>query len=183
MTKRHPPTVHAKRTGPTLVPDRSRVLMRPFRPTTEDIARRIVAQVMALPETEVARVLEGVMAEFGDRHHAVEKYFHRRFTQVRHLGTGSKKPSLKRQALIGSYFTHEYSPESAALFNPSIVPHPNQSGVPKGGLRFVLSLRATGEGHISSITFREGVVSAQHQVTLTPPVEFATEPERVPNVS
>ena len=85
--------------------------------------------------------------------------------------------------LIGAYFTHEYSPESAALFNPSIVPHPDQSGLPKGALRFILSLRATGEGHISSITFRTGTVSAQHRITLTPPVPFVTEPERVPNVA
>jgi predicted GH43/DUF377 family glycosyl hydrolase len=183
MTQRNPPTVHAKRIGPTLVPDRSRVLMRPFRPTTEDIARRIVRQVMALSEAEVARVLGGVLKEFGDRHHAVENFFHNRFTHVSDLINGRKKPSSKRQALIGSYFTHEYSPESAALFNPSIVPHPDQTGLPKGALRFVLSLRATGEGHISSITFRVGVLSARHQVTLTPPVEFATEPERVPNVA
>jgi len=75
--RNHPKTMnlHAKRIGPTLVPDRSRVLMRPFRPTTEDIARRILAQVMALSEAEVARVLGGVMAEFGDRHHEVEKFF------------------------------------------------------------------------------------------------------------
>src|ERR1043166_2108384 len=183
MTQRNPPTVHAKRIGPTLVPDRSRVLMRPFRPTTEDIARRIVRQVMALSEAEVARGLGGVLKEFGDRHHAVENFFHNRFTHVSDLINGRKKPSSKRQALIGSYFTHEYSPESAALFNPSIVPHPDQTGLPKGALRFVLSLRATGEGHISSITFRVGVLSARHQVTLTPPVEFATEPERVPNVA
>src|SRR6185436_18464825 len=117
--------VHAKRIGPTLVPDRSRVLMRPFRPSTEGIARRIVAQVMALPEAEVARVLGGVMAEFGERHPGVEKFFQRRFTQVRHLIADKRKLSAKRQALLGSYFTHEYSPESAALFNPSIVPHPD----------------------------------------------------------
>src|SRR5205823_14242082 len=91
--------------------------------------------------------------------------------------------SPKRQALIGAFFTHEYSPESAALFNPSIVPHPNQTKLSPGALRFILSLRATGEGHISSITFREGVVSAQNRVTLTPPVAFATEPEHVPNVT
>ncbi|MBI3415153.1 MAG: glycoside hydrolase family 130 protein [Verrucomicrobia bacterium] len=173
----------AKRIGPTLVPDRSRVLMRPFRPTTDDIARRIVAQVMALSEAEVARVLRGVMAEFGDRHHAVEKFFLNRFNQARHLVADTEKPSAKRRALIGSYFTHEYSPESAALFNPSIVPHPDQSGLPRGALRFILSLRATGEGHISSITFREGVVSARPRITLTAPVEFATEPERVPNAA
>src|ERR1043166_3400554 len=183
MTQRNPPSIHAKRIGPTLVPDRSRVLMRPFRPTTEEIARRIVAQVMDLPEAEVTRLLGGVLAEFGDRHHEVEKFFHNRFTKVRPLIVGRKKPSLKRQALIGAYFTHEYSPESAALFNPSIVPHPDQSGVPRGALRFILSLRATGEGHISSITFRVGVGSARHRIPLTPPVEFATEPERVPNVA
>ena len=175
--------VHAKRIGPTLVPDRSRVLMRPFRPTTEEIARRIVAQVMALSEAEVARVLRGVMAEFRERHHAVEESFLNRFTKVRHLIAGEKKPSVKRRALIGSYFTHEYSPESAALFNPSIVPHPDQSGLQRGALRFILSLRATGEGHISSITFRVGVVSARHRITLEPAVEFATEPEHVPNVA
>ncbi len=98
-------------------------------------------------------------------------------------GRDGAKPSAERQALIGAYFTHEYSPESAALFNPSIVPHPDQSGLPRGALRFILSLRATGEGHISSITFRMGTVSAQHRITLTPPVPFVTEPERVPNAA
>ena len=183
MTDLNPPILHAKRIGPTLVPDRARVLMRPFRPTTEEIARRIAAQIMALPEAEVERVLAGVMAEFGGRHDRVEKFFLNRFSEVRTLVVEKRKPSAKRRALIGAYFTHEYSPESAALFNPSIVPHPDQSGLPKGALRFILSLRATGEGHISSITFREGVVDARHRVTLAPPVEFATEPERVPNVA
>src|SRR6476620_4435038 len=112
MTHLKPPTVHAKRIGPTLVPDRSRVLMRPFRPTTEDATRRIVGQVMALSEPEVARVLGGVMAEFGDRHHEVEKFFLKRFTKVWPLIAAKRNPSAKRQALIGSYFTHEYSPES-----------------------------------------------------------------------
>src|ERR1041385_6401523 len=79
MTQRNPPTVHAKRIGPTLVPDRSRALMRPFRPTTEDIARRTVRQVMALSEAEVARVLGGVLKEFGDRH---QNFSHNRFTHV-----------------------------------------------------------------------------------------------------
>src|SRR6185436_17142580 len=101
--------------------------------------------VMALSEAEVARVLSGVMAEFGNRHHEVEKFFRNRFSYVRHLIVAESKPSAKRQALIGAYFTHEYSPESAALFNPSIVPHPDQSGLPRGALRFILSLRATGE--------------------------------------
>ncbi|MDD5307137.1 MAG: glycoside hydrolase family 130 protein [Deltaproteobacteria bacterium] len=174
-------TVHAKRIGPTLIPDRTRVLLRPFHPTTEDIARRIVGRVLALPEEEVARLLHLVLGEFEDRHESVEPQLRRRFAEVRrHLG-GTPEPSPRRQALIGAYFTHEYSPESAALFNPSIVPHPDQSGVPEGALRFVLSLRATGEGHISSIAFRVGTISAHHRVTLKPLVPFVTEPEPVPN--
>ena len=181
MTPPIPPPIHAKRIGPTLVPDRSRVLMRPFYPSSDDIARRIMARVMALPDEEIARLLGRVLGEFADRHERVEQFFRHRFTQVhRHLGE-TWEPSTGRQALIGAHFTHEYSPESAALFNPSIVLHPDQSGLPQGALRFILSLRATGEGHISSITFRMGTVSARHHITLTPPVPFVTEPERVPN--
>ncbi len=181
MNPQRTPLLHAKRIGPTLTPDHSRVLMRPFRPTTDDIARRIVGRIMALPEDEVARLLELVFGEFADRHQQVERILGNHFEQVRlHLNPGAE-PSPERQLLIGAYFTHEYSPESAALFNPSIVPHPDQSGVPPGARRFILSLRATGEGHISSITFRTGTVSARHRITLTPPVPFAMEPERVLN--
>ncbi len=173
--------VHAKRIGPTLTPDHARVLMRPFYPSSDDIARRIVARVLALSDEEVASLLSQVLGEFEDRHEHVEQLLLNRFLQVRRYLDGGWELSPERQALIGSYFTHEYSPESAALFNPSIVPHPDQAGLPKGALRFILSLRATGEGHISSITFRTGTVSAQHRITLTPPVPFVTEPERVPN--
>jgi predicted GH43/DUF377 family glycosyl hydrolase len=171
--------LHAKRIGPTLVPDRSRVLLRPFYPGSDDIARRIIARVMALADEEISRLLGRVLGEFADRHEHVEQFFRNRFTQVCHYLGETRAPSAERQALIGAHFTHEYSPESAALFNPSIVPHPDQTGLAKGALRFILSLRATGEGHISSITFRMGMVSAQHRITLTPPVPFVTEPERV----
>ena len=177
------PNVHAKRIGPTLTPDRSRVLMRPFRPTSDDISRRIVARVMTLPEEEAARLASQVLGGFANRHEHIEKIFSARFEQVKIYLEPGAQPSPERQMLIGAYFTNEYSPESAALFNPSIVPHPDQSGLPKGALRFVLSLRATGEGHISSITFRIGTVSAQHRITLAPPVPFVMEPERVPNAA
>jgi predicted GH43/DUF377 family glycosyl hydrolase len=183
MTHRARTPLHAKRIGPTLTPDRSRVLLRPFRPTTDDIARRVVKRVMALPEREVDEVLAQVLGEFADRHEQVEKLLRNRFEYVKTFLEPGMAPSAARKMLLGAYFTHEYSPESAALFNPSIVPHPDQSGLPLGALRFILSLRATGEGHISSITFRTGSVSAQHRITLTPPVPFVTEPERVPNAA
>ncbi|MGH7990116.1 MAG: glycoside hydrolase family 130 protein [Limisphaerales bacterium] len=183
MILRIPSPLHAKRIGPTLVPDRSRVLLRPFRPTTDDIARRIVVRIMSLSDGQIAGLLKEVLAAFASRHRQVETIFCKRFAQVSLYLEPDARPSLERRMLIGAYFMHEYSPESAALFNPSIVPHPDQSGMPEGALRFILSLRATGEGHISSITFRVGVVSAQHKITLTPPVPFVMEPERVPDVA
>jgi predicted GH43/DUF377 family glycosyl hydrolase len=183
MSKAIPSALQAKRIGPTLSPDRSRVLMRSFRPSTDEIARRIIARVMALSDEEVVRFLDQVLGEFADRHEQVEKILRSRFAEVNiHLESGVQ-PSSERQMLIGAYFAHEYSPESAALFNPSIVPHPDQSGLPAGALRFILSLRATGEGHISSITFRTGTLSAHHRVTLTPAVPFMTGPERASNAA
>lgn len=183
MTTFIPPPLHAERIGPVILPDRSRVLLRPFRPTSDDIARRIVQRVMALPEAEAASLISLVLGDFTNRHQNVEKIFGARFEQVKIYLEPGAQPSPERQILIGSYFMSEYSPESAALFNPSIVPHPDQSGLPEGSLRFILSLRATGEGHVSSITFRTGVIDAQHRLTLTPPVPFIMEPERVPDAA
>jgi len=175
--------VHAKRIGPTLTPDSSRVLLRPFQPTSSAISRRIVERIMALGENQVATLLDQVLGDFADRHENLEKFFQQRFQQVDfHIDSG-KKTSAKRQLLIGAHFSHEYSTESAALFNPSIVPHPDQTKLPAGALRFILSLRATGEGHISSVTFRTGIITAQHRVTLTPSVQLVSEPERIPNAS
>ena len=102
--------LHAKRIGPTLIPDRSRVLLRPFRPSTDDISRRIVARVMALPEEEIARLLAQVIGEFSDRHERVEDFFRKRFAQVKLHLEPDAQPSPERQLLIGAHFTHEYSP-------------------------------------------------------------------------
>jgi len=174
-------TVYAERVGPTLTPNNTRVLLRPFNPVNDELGRKIVGRVMALPEEEVGRLLARVLGEFENRHEHLDSLLRNRFLQVAGLLAVGCKPSAERQALIGSYFMNEYSPESAALFNPSIVPHYDQEGAPQGALRFILSLRATGEGHISSVTFREGIVSGQHRITLTPSVPFVTEPERVPD--
>src|SRR5260370_35840918 len=91
--------------------------------------------------------------------------------------------SEQRRLLIGSYFLAEYSLESAALFNPSIVPHPDQSDLPPGALRFILSLRATGEGHISSITFRTGLLDAGSNITINEPTRYCLEPEQIPSAA
>ena len=84
--------------------------------------------------------------------------------------------SKVQRQLIGAYFLNEYSFEASALFNPSIVPHPDQSGAPEGGLRFILSLRAVGEGHVSSLTFRSGTIAADGSLTVDPTARLASSP-------
>src|SRR5436305_5058617 len=174
-----PITIH--RTGLTLRADPARVLVRPFNPTNEQRARKLCARVLALPENEVSALLEQVEAEFGERHRQTRDFFQRRYKHAQQYLAPAEKLSEKRRLLIGAHFTHEYSLEAAALFNPSAVPHPDQSGLPEGSLRFILSLRATGEGHISSITFRTGIIDAQSRVSLNPPTRFLAEPKQIPS--
>jgi predicted GH43/DUF377 family glycosyl hydrolase len=173
---------HLKRTNVTLHPDRTRVLARPFH-LTNDRAIKICAQVMALPESEVHALLEQVQAEFGERHLKIREFLRRRFDQVRAFLRTEQKLTEERELLIGAYFSHEYSLEAAALFNPSIVPHPDQSDLPPGSLRIILSLRATGEGHISSITFRTGFLDAEGNITINTPTRYCLEPVQVPSAS
>lgn len=166
-----------------LRPDRTRVLARPFRPANRQRATSLCALVASLPEAEVLSLLESVEAEFGDRHVKMLDFLMRRFEAVRSSLRPGVELSEARRLLLGAYFTHEYSLEAAALFNPSIVPHPDQSDVPPGSLRFVLSLRATGEGHISSITFRTGYLDAAGGVTVVAPTRYCLEPTQVPHAS
>src|SRR5207249_1644393 len=175
--------VNLKRTHITLHPDRARVLARPFYPTTDERAIRICSQVMALPETEVHALLKQVQAEFGERHIQIREFLRRRFDKVRHFLRTDQKLSEERQLLIAAYFTHEYSFEAAALFNPSVVPHPDQSDLPPGSLRFIVSLRATGEGHISSVTLRTGFLDAEGNILINTPTRYCLEPEQAPNAS
>ncbi len=176
-------TVDVKRTQIILHPDRSRVLARPFYPTTDERAIRIYTQIMALPESEVHVLLDQVLAEFGERHLKIREFLRRRFAQVKPWLHINQTLSEERELLIGAYFTHEYSFEAAALFNPSIVPHPDQSNLPPGSLRFILSLRATGEGHISSITFRTGFLDVDDNITINEPTQYNLEAEQVPSAS
>jgi predicted GH43/DUF377 family glycosyl hydrolase len=170
-----------KRTGVILKPNNARVLFRPFQMTDLQRVMKIMARVMALTESEVDELIEGVMAEFHGRHHRLQQFFLNRFEQVReHLITDAPL-SENRKQLLGSYFTQEYSLESAALFNPSIIWHPDQSGVSGDSRRFILSLRATGEGHISSIAFRSGTVDENGNIAMDRPTGFVTAPDVTPN--
>jgi len=176
-----PKSIGVKRKTIILKPDQSRVLLRPFSPGDPQRVSRIIARIMSLPEDLVGRILDEVSAEFSQRHDQIPELFLERFEQLRDLLLTDEELSEQRRLLIGSYFLAEYSLESAALFNPSVVPHPDQTELPPGALRFVLSLRATGEGHISSITFRTGIVHPDHQIEVLTPTGFLTEPRQIPN--
>jgi predicted GH43/DUF377 family glycosyl hydrolase len=175
--------MNVTRTGIVLRSNASRVLFRPFNIIGIDRQLRLFARVLAIQESEVAAMLKQVLEEFGTRHQKVRDYFLKRYSSVQTLVPTDRPLSDDRKLLIGAYFTHEYSLEAAALFNPSIVPHPHQTGLPDGTLRFVLSLRATGEGHISSITFRTGTVTSTGQITVDAPTRYVTSPDHIPPVA
>ena len=171
-----------------LYPDPSRVVIRNFQlageprglnPASQARARRIVETVQAMDNRTVQAELSLVMADFETRHREVRHFFEERYEgMAAHLGILEPLREAER-LLIGAYFCHEYSFEAAALMNPSVVRHPDQSALAPGEVRFLLSLRAVGEGHISSITFREGVLSDQGELRLTEdsPFTVASRPE------
>ena len=161
--------------------DPSRVVVRPFHLAWQGNrshparAQRLVDAVLALGDREVGRQLQSVMQDFERRHWQTRKVFLRRFDQICDmLDLSLEGIGDKRKQLIGAYFCHEYSYAAAALMNPSIVPHPDQSGLDRHTIRVLLSLRAVGEGHISSIAFREGLVSDKGGFELAPEPPFAT---------
>jgi len=174
-------SIHIRRTEPIIEPDLKRVLLRPFTPGDPRRVARIIERILSLTEEETGSLLAQVSIEFCERHQHIRRLFLERFEQVREMLPPNAELSEQRRLLIGSYFLAEYSLEAAALFNPSIVPHPDQTGLPTGALRFVLSLRATGEGHISSITFRTGIIHSDHRIEVCTPTGFLTEPRQIPN--
>jgi len=174
-------SIHITRTTIALRPDPSRVLLRPFRPGYVQRTRRIVARILSLAESQVIPLLNEVLTQFSARHPKIGDAFLQRFEQVNKLLALDGELSPSRKLLIGSCFVCEFSLEAAALFNPSIVPHPDQSGVPPDGLRFILSLRATGEGHVSSITFRTGMIYPDGRIEVMNAAGHLSEPCQVPN--
>ena len=160
-----------------LVPDPSRVVIRPFHIAPEkknNRARRIVDAVLAMSPEACARQLGIVDHDFETRHWQTKNVYLKRYGQVM-ADLGLNPPiSDAHKELIGAYFCHEYSYSAAAVMNPSIVPHVDQSGLlNKGDQKFILSLRTVGEGHISSIAFREGILSRDGDLTLWPQPSFS----------
>ena len=168
--------VMVQRIGPLLKPDAARILLRPFGPNDDARVMKIIGRVLSLSEPQVDELLGQIMAEFQERHHDLAGACLARFERLRHAVFTDEPLTRARKTLIGAYFSQEYSVESAALFNPSMVWHPDQGQLEDGSRRFILSLRAIGEGHLSSITFRSGVIDAQGRIRMDPVSPFVTAP-------
>jgi len=162
--------------------DPSRVVVRPFHiawgggnGAPPSRTERLVGEVLAMSPQEARDQLETVLKDFEARHWQTRRVFMTRYDQIEDLLKldGSKIGDEKRQ-LIGAYFCHEYSYAAAALMNPSAVPHFDQTGIQPGSQRILMSMRAVGEGHISSVAFREGIINDQNQLRLAPEPPFAT---------
>jgi predicted GH43/DUF377 family glycosyl hydrolase len=161
--------------------DPSRVVVRPFHiawahnGSGPSRSERIVAEVLAMSPGEASAQLEIVLKDFEARHWQTRRVFMTRYDEIEEMLNlnGGDIGDEKRQ-LLGAYFCHEYSYAAAALMNPSAVPHYDQSGMPKGSLRILMSLRAVGEGHISSVSFREGIITDKNELVLAPEPPFAT---------
>jgi predicted GH43/DUF377 family glycosyl hydrolase len=162
-------------------PNISRVLNRPFIPTDPGRVRRVIDRVLSFTEAEAEAQLTSLRTEFDDRHPNLERSWLRQFEKVKAYLSNKESPSTSRRLLIGAFFTGEYAIESAALFNPSIVPHPNQTGLGAEDLRFILTLRAVGEGHISSLEFRSGVIRGSNSIEMDETAALVTAPDIDPD--
>lgn len=167
-------------------PDSKRVITRFFVPginSNSDRAQSVIQKVISMSDDDVALTLNQILRDFSKRHRNITKTFENHFDNIRgvvkKVNGGLKSLSLKRKLLIGSYFTTEYAIESAAFFNPSIVEDPDQTDLEEGQKRIIVSFRATGEGHISSIVFRSGIIDKNNNLNFAQPGKLVDIPEIV----
>ncbi|HUY48872.1 MAG TPA: glycoside hydrolase family 130 protein [Streptosporangiaceae bacterium] len=166
------------RTQHRLKPDASRTLCHLFVPGQETLIRggsramAVIDRVLEMSEQEVERTLARTLDRFSDRYRGLAETLEHNFGLVAHRLGAEITVGNARRLLIGAYFTQEYALEAAALFNPSIVAHPDQAGCAPGEVRFAMSLRAVGEGHLSSIEFRSGTIGSDCEVSFDPPGRF-----------
>ncbi|MGB3616792.1 MAG: glycosidase, partial [Catalinimonas sp.] len=160
-----------------LAQDPRRVILTYLVLSNEGRIYQLIDDVAALSDEEVQRLLAEVYARFQHRHTHFEEMIEEHYARAIRQYAGVGPATDDRRRLLGAYFSKEYSNQAVALFNPSIVPHPDQTGVAEGSLRFIMSLRATGEGHLSSIEFRSGTVDAAGDMTLDTPTGYSQLPE------
>lgn len=175
------PPIPAPATDIHLRADSARVIVRAFIPADRNSLRRIIERALTLSDRQVEERLADLHAQFDSRHAGLQLAWRRHYDQLRDLVPHEASLSPGRRLYIGALFSGEFAVETAALFNPSIVPHPDQSGLAPGELRFIMSLRATGEGHVSSISFATGVVTADHRIQLDDRSNRVSAPELNPD--
>jgi predicted GH43/DUF377 family glycosyl hydrolase len=165
-------------------PDSSRVIAR-YLFASEERSVDLIQRVLGMPEKQQRETLTQVLRDFSKRHRSISKVFEKNFNKLaplfKRLGIDAHTLSTAQKVLIGSYFTMEYSIEAAAFFNPSIVEDPDQTELSKGEKRVIISFRATGEGHISSIVFRSGIIDKNNHIFIEPPGRMLESPEHVKN--
>ncbi|MBW2645564.1 MAG: glycoside hydrolase family 130 protein [Deltaproteobacteria bacterium] len=166
-----------KRKKKKILGDTSHVITRLHIPHGAHRISKIIQRIVDLPDTTAENLLAQIMLDFSERHKDIRRVFGLHLNEVRDYVPRDAVLSETKKALIGAYFTMEYSIESAALFNPSIVPHPDQSHLDKGSLRFIMSLRAIGEGHVSSIVFRSGVLDRHNTFLFDPASDYVERPD------
>jgi predicted GH43/DUF377 family glycosyl hydrolase len=171
------PTPLARRKPIVMNANIGRVITRPYLPSSEDRIRKVIKRVLSLDESEACTLLETVLHEFSHRHRYFRESLERNFERVAGFVPDVDQVSKQRRLLIGTYFTAEYSVEAAALFNPSIVQVANQETDPEGARRFVMSFRAIGEGHISSIEFRGGIIDSNNDIFFDALSNYVEAPE------
>jgi len=167
-------------TGIAFHPNSRRVIVRPFITKNARSIQHIIKRAMSLSEEEIDKELDSLCDGFKTRHIDLEGCWRQNYTLIRSF-IDQPILSLNRQLYLGALFSGEYALESAALFNPSMVPHPDQDGLEEGAVRILLSLRATGEGHISSIEFRSGILHADGEIKMDPTSSVVVAPEIVEN--
>jgi predicted GH43/DUF377 family glycosyl hydrolase len=164
-------------------PDQRRVITRPFRPRSEEHAGNIVSRVLAMDELKVKALLKQTLKDFAHRHKNIQSILMKNFQKIEGCVPAPATLSMEKKLLLGSCFTMEYSIESTALFNPSLVIYPKQNDLKKGRTRVIFSFRATGEGHISSIVFRSAVIDRDNSIFMEPISPYLGTPEIVLNPS
>ena len=148
-----------KRINKKFNPDYSRVIIKPHIPHEKERIERIIMRVLGLAEEKVHEILNRVCVNFSCRHKDVYKKLEKNYQKIKKFIPAGLEISEEKKKLLGAYFSCEYSIQAAAFFNPSIVLHPDQSGLEDGSIRFLLSFRSVGEGHISSVEFRSGILN------------------------
>ncbi len=166
-----------KRRSTLLNAESSRVITRLHIPGDKARSKSLIERVAKLSDEDVHDLLEAVFQDFSGRHRNFREVLERNFNRISEYAPKQISLTSEQRLLLGAYFTAEYSVEAAAFFNPSIVPHPDQKGVDKGSKRFVMSFRATGEGHLSSIEFRSGIVDENQDIYFDPISQYVATPE------